>query len=390
MANTRTMTYSDSDTLDVLDALEVVRASKAKKTVIPINEFNNTINKMLHELQNTTLKDFDTKKGELIDYALHNYYKVDKKTVAFEQFMSNLRLYISKLKKQAPKRTLEERKEEAVKRLRVLLNKLENAQNEYEFGITENQICNIVDSFKNPEKSEKIRTQLQEFRKDWEHKRFKDTEEQWREISGLEGEYAVSSKGRIKNLKTDRILAGKYNWNGYRRISLKGKYYSVHRLVALAFIPNPYNLPQVNHIDEDKTNNDVSNLEWCSASENIRHSAHQQSCEIKQLTKDGEFVKVWGSSKQIERKTGYNQSNIINCCKGKIRSAYGYRWEYVDPSQQRKFNHPVIVHKDGEYVGTFANAVKASEALDLKYGSVYKCLNWRRLSNKGYTFTYAD
>lgn len=167
--DTRAMTYySDSD---IDEALEILKASKVKKTVISINDFNNTINKMLHELKNTTLKEFEAKKEQLIDYAMHNYYKVDKKTVDFNRFMSNLRLYISKLKTQVPRRSLEERKEEAAKRLRALLNKLENAQNEYEWGITENQICNIVDRFDDTDKSEKIRIQLQEMRNDWEQKR---------------------------------------------------------------------------------------------------------------------------------------------------------------------------------------------------------------------------
>lgn len=167
--DTRAMTYySDSD---IDDALEILKAKRQQKTVISINEFNNTINKMLHELKSTPLKEFDTKKDEVIDWALHNYYKVDKKTVDFNRFMSNLRLYISKLKTQVPRRSIEERKEEAAKRLRALLSKLENAQNEYEFGITENQICNIVDRFDDTEKSEKIRIQLQEMRNDWEQKR---------------------------------------------------------------------------------------------------------------------------------------------------------------------------------------------------------------------------
>lgn len=167
--NTRTMTYySDSD---IDEALEIVRASKVKKTVISTNEFNNIINKMLHELKNTPLKEFEAKKEQLIDYAMHNYYKIDKKTVDFNRFMSSLRIYISKLKTQVPRRTLEERKEEAAKRLRALLKKLENAQNDYEFGITENQICNIVDRFDDTDKSERIRIQLNELRQNWEQKR---------------------------------------------------------------------------------------------------------------------------------------------------------------------------------------------------------------------------
>lgn len=167
--DTRAMAYySDSD---IDEALEILKANKVKKTVISTNEFNNVINKMLHELKNTPLKEFEAKKEQLIDYALHNYYKIDKKTVDFNQFMSNLRLYISKLKTQVPRRSLEERKEEAAKRLRALLNKLENAQNEYEWGITENQICNIVDSFNEPEKSNDVRIILNELKQNWEQKR---------------------------------------------------------------------------------------------------------------------------------------------------------------------------------------------------------------------------
>lgn len=215
-------------------------------------------------------------------------------------------------------------------------------------------------------------------------------EEIWKEIQGFEGLYEVSTKGRVKNINTNRILGGGYGNHGYKYIILKGKYYYIHRLVALAFLDNPNNLPQVNHIDEKKDNNDISNLEWCTASQNQRHSAHQKSCKINQLTKDSELVKTWESSMQIERETGYDQSYIIKCCKRKIRSAYGYRWEYADPSQQHKFNQPVIAFKGGKQIGEFANATKASEALGLKYRSINCVLQGRLKSNKGYTFKYAE
>ena len=134
-------------------------------------QFNNTINKMLHELQNTPLKDFDTKKEEIVNWAKYNYYKVSVKDRPFETFMNSLRLYIFKLKKEAPRQTLEERKAKAKKELLYLLKKLEQSQSEYEFGITENQICNIVDRFDDSDKSEKIRIQLNELRQNWEQKR---------------------------------------------------------------------------------------------------------------------------------------------------------------------------------------------------------------------------
>ena len=213
----------------------------------------------------------------------------------------------------------------------------------------------------------------------------------WKEIQGYEGEYEVSSHGRVRNLRTGRILGGGYGNHGYKQIKLKGKKYLIHRLVALAFIPNPDNLPYINHIDERKDNNDISNLEWCTASQNQRHSAHQKSCKINQLTLDGELVKVWESSHQINRETGYNQSYIIQCCKRKIRSAYGYRWEYADPSQQHKFNQPVAaLTKDDEFVAEYKSAAEASRCLKIKYKCIYRCLKGLYKSTHGLKFVYID
>lgn len=104
----------------------------------------------------------------------------------------------------------------------------------------------------------------------------------WKDIKGFEGKYQVSNLGRIRNIQTKHIckatLQKKYimKQGGYYQITLwKGKYNSVtrtvHRLVAEAFIPNPDNLPQVNHIDHDRTNNCVDNLEWCTAKYNCNH-----------------------------------------------------------------------------------------------------------------------
>ena len=212
----------------------------------------------------------------------------------------------------------------------------------------------------------------------------------WKEIDGLEGLYEVSSHGRVRNIRTGRILGGGYNQYGYRFVKLKGKTYYVHRLTALVFIPNPDNLPEVDHFDENKRNNDISNLRWVTASENQRHSAHQKSCKIKQLTKDGEFVKEWNSIIQIERETGYNKSAITRTCKGKLPYAYGFQWRYADTSSQRIYNCPVAVYRGEDYIGTFASATKASEALGLKYQSVNKCLKGCIASNKGYAFFYIE
>ena len=95
-------------------------------------------------------------------------------------------------------------------------------------------------------------------------------EETWKE-SIVKG-YLVSNLGRIKNLKTGNIIVPDKEEKGYRRLTVKingkRKHFAVHRLVAVAFIPNPYNKPQVDHIDADKSNNRVDNLRWCSNKEN--------------------------------------------------------------------------------------------------------------------------
>lgn len=97
----------------------------------------------------------------------------------------------------------------------------------------------------------------------------------WRTIAGYEGLYEVSNKGRVRS-KTLRLRSPSYTKDGYHKLNLsnKGKCttHQVHRLVALAFLPNPLGLPHVNHKDEDKENNDVSNLEWCTAQYNSVYS----------------------------------------------------------------------------------------------------------------------
>lgn len=220
--------------------------------------------------------------------------------------------------------------------------------------------------------------------------------EEWKPIDGFEGLYAVSSKGKVMNLKSGRILKHCSTPQGYAKVALcngngKIKQITVHRLVAEAFIENPDNLPEVNHIDENKTNNDVTNLEWVTASQNIKHSVHQRSCKINQLSLDGELINTWESSHEIQRELGYIYSNIIKCCKNKRKQANGYRWEYVDPSQQQKQNRPVAaLTKDGEYVAEYKSIADASRCLKINDSQIYRCLNGTYKSTHGLRFIYID
>lgn len=178
-------------------------------------------------------------------------------------------------------------------------------------------------------------------------------DEIWKDVVGYEGYYQVSNFGNLRSV--DRIVPDKKNGtrllkgtdlklrrnnnNPYLCISFcrEGKYKRmlVHRVVALAFLPNPNGYPEVNHKDEDVTNNRADNLEWCSSKYNANYGSRNEKLSkfprkpIVQKDMQGNVIRHWDYIKGASDELGIDSSEIVRTCKGRKKSYAGYKWEYA-------------------------------------------------------------
>lgn len=178
----------------------------------------------------------------------------------------------------------------------------------------------------------------------------------WKDIDGTDGKYQVSNEGRVKG--ENGMLRQWVNKSGYMVTHIPNRYGKstlVHRIVAEAFIPNPDNLPQINHKNEDKSLNIVENLEWCSARYNsnygtrnermgaklkgrrpsdstIRARVEQCRKPVEKYTMNWEYIETYPSIAEAERQNNVHHTNIIRCCdgSGRLKSTGGFRWKYSE------------------------------------------------------------
>ena len=156
-----------------------------------------------------------------------------------------------------------------------------------------------------------------------------------KDIKNYEGLYAVTSCGKVYSYKNKIFLKPNPIKNNYLQVTLYKngirKNFLVHRLVAEAYLPNPNNLSEVNHKNENKKDNYLNNLEWCDRINNCNYGSRNQkiSKAVGQYTKTGEFIAQFNSISEAGRITGININCISRCCRGNFKTAGKYVWKFI-------------------------------------------------------------
>lgn len=229
-------------------------------------------------------------------------------------------------------------------------------------------------------------------------------------VDGKETNYSVSKSGKVRNDETQTLLSLSLQ-QGYCHVTLaidkKGRRFRVHRLVATAFIPNPDNKPYVNHIDGNRSNNNVENLEWCTPSENTQHAIRTglrkktRARPIIQYSLSGEEMLTFNSATEAARELNLQQSKITACCQRERLSTGDFQWRYADnPIKDIK---PLIdrggykpskkvaqMDDEGNIIQIFPSYTQAATAVDGSFSAIAKVCNGQNIHHKGFRWKIVD
>lgn len=244
-------------------------------------------------------------------------------------------------------------------------------------------------------------------------------EEIWNTIKGYENIYEVSNKGNIRSVdryvyQQNRMVLYKgaklkpfKNNSGYLCVGLsienKKKKFTVHRLVAESFLPNPHNYPQINHKDENKENNEWTNLEWCTASYNGKYGTLPKKKEIKfgyrvcMYDKRGNLLNVFISARGAERETGISHSSILDCCKKLAQTAGGFIWRFLKETKGENIvpsvykTSPRVVcqyDKKMNLIRKYDSIHKAAKAINAKPENIGACCRGLTSTSNGFYWAF--
>jgi hypothetical protein len=223
----------------------------------------------------------------------------------------------------------------------------------------------------------------------------------WCDIKGYEGIYHVSNFGRIRNIK-GKIIKQQINKAGYFYVCLhynkQRKYYTVHRLMAIAFLPNPENKKFVIHIDHNKQNNRISNLKW------MDESTNKPKKPVYQFDRHGNLIGKYKSSIQAAKQTGISVANIRCCANGITKTAYHNIWLFEDDldkladkiksvnqhrynEQGKKVNQYDL---DGNYIRTYLSQSEVVRINDFDQSAISGCCRGKYKQAYGYIWKYAE
>lgn len=252
----------------------------------------------------------------------------------------------------------------------------------------------------------------------------------WKPIKGYEGFYEVSNLGRVRSLDRvieysngrriftkGKILKPILNYHGYLTVNLKRnstiKVCQIHRLVMLNFVENTFNLPMINHKDECKTNNHISNLEYCDCKYNSNYGSRNKKLseimrkigiakKVLKISTDGEILKKYNSLSDVSL-DGYDSQTVGDCCRFRTKSHKGYLWCYEENKinipkilisyhkSKQKIGKPILMFDlNGSFIKRYERIIDLEKEFKVSRSNVRKCCLGKQKSHNGYIFKYAE